>query len=142
MRWIADIKMKVKKIRFRSRLYYATPAITALLVVGGINLFNHLHPKEKQVGAANPINSAHRMIVWETCQDVIKMTDAQLTNWANNGVGGFACMNQWLYAHGGSQDFTGNANADLSGAQFQTQRGLRDSNIIARAKQRGLKVYI
>ena len=41
---------------------------------------------------------------------------------------------------GGTQDFTGDSAASLSGDRYQLQRELRDSNIVGRAKAWGMKI--
>ena len=43
---------------------------------------------------------------------------------------------------GGTQDFTGEEDASLSGDQFELQRTLRDSEIVERAEARGMKMYL
>ena len=43
---------------------------------------------------------------------------------------------------GGAQDFSGDPNASLAGANYALQRSLRDSRIVERAKARGMKLYL
>ncbi len=42
----------------------------------------------------------------------------------------------------GTQDFTGDEDASLAGDQFELQRTLRDSEIVERAQERGMKMYL
>jgi hypothetical protein len=70
------------------------------------------------------------------------LTDAQLDTWRSRGVGGFVCKNQYLYAIGGAQKFTGDASSTLTGAAFDQQRAMRDTKIVSRAAARGIKLWL
>jgi hypothetical protein len=91
---------------------------------------------------ASVANSADRLIFWVTCGGVLELSDADLDTWKNRGVDGFACMTTSLRGMGGSQDFTGDPGATLSGDNYSLQRRLRDSNIVGRAAARGMKLYL
>jgi hypothetical protein len=82
------------------------------------------------------------LIFWLGCDRVVAMTDVELDDWKARGVDGFACMGQRLRGLGGTQDFTGDPDADLAGDQYALQRALRDTRIVDRAKARGLKLYL
>jgi hypothetical protein len=87
-------------------------------------------------------NSADRIIFWSGCPEFVQLTDAELDAWKSRGVDGIACMQRHLRDMGGSQDFTGDADASLSGSQFDFQRRLRDTNIVGRMRARGMKAYL
>lgn len=82
------------------------------------------------------------MIFWTKCTDVVGLSDSQLDTWKSRGVGGFVCANNYLYAIGGAQRFTGDSSSTLSGAAFDLQRSIRDSRIVARAAARGIKLWL
>ena len=87
--------------------------------------------------------AAHRLILWVNCeQDVLPLTDPELDTWKARGVDGFVCMTGRLRGLGGAQDFSGDPNASLAGANYALQRSLRDSRIVERAKARGMKLYL
>lgn len=88
------------------------------------------------------VNSADRLLFWTRAEDVAALSDAQLDLWKDRGVGGFICMTRQLKGMGGTDDFTGEPLADLSAAGYAAQRSLRDSQIVRRAKERGLKLYL
>jgi hypothetical protein len=92
--------------------------------------------------AATTTDSADRMIFWLGCDRVVGLTDVQLDMWKSRGVDGFVCMVRRLRDMGGTQDFTGDPAASLSGTNYDLQRSLRDSNIVGRAKARGMKMYM
>lgn len=87
-------------------------------------------------------NSADRLIFWLGCRQVVDMTDAQLDEWKRRGVDGFACVVQHLRGMGGTQDFTGDSAADLNTASYDLQRRFRDSQLVERAKRRGMDMYL
>lgn len=87
-------------------------------------------------------NSADRMIMWVRCADVVSLSDTQLDMWKSRGVGGFACSVGHLSGMGGDQDYTGDPNAAHTGDNFANQRTFRDTNIVGRAKSRGMKMYL
>jgi hypothetical protein len=81
-------------------------------------------------------------LFWGNCGDVIWMSDARLDEWKARGAGGFVCVIGFVRNMGGSQDFTGDPSASLAGSNYDTQRAMRDTNIVARAAARGLKMYL
>ena len=84
-----------------------------------------------------------RLILWVGCEtDVVNLTDSELDEWKSRGVDGFVCMAERLRDLGGSQDFTGDPEADLSADNYRLQRALRDSNVVERAAARGMKMYL
>jgi hypothetical protein len=93
-------------------------------------------------GAASAPNSAHRVIFWLPCSEILDLTNAELDKWSDRGVGGFACQIKRLRGLGGNQDFTGNPAATLAGPNYDVQRAFRDSDVVGRAKARGLKMYL
>jgi hypothetical protein len=86
-------------------------------------------------------NSAHRIIFWTGCQDLLAMSDADLARWQGNGVGGFSCNIHQLYGLGGNQKFTGNLG-ELGGVEYSLERRLFESRIAPRATALGMKMYL
>src|SRR5437868_595177 len=70
------------------------------------------------------VNSAHRLLFWVAAHDVATLSDQELDQWKSRGVGGFICMTQHLKGMGGTQDYTGAKDADLSRKGYETQRSL------------------
>jgi hypothetical protein len=95
-----------------------------------------------QCASAARAKSAVRAVLWTRCDQIVGLSDAQLDQWRARGVGGFVCATSQLYEMGGSQQWTADHNADLSGPEFSLQRSIRDSNIVARASTRGMKLYL
>ncbi len=93
-------------------------------------------PQPPTAGAA-----ANRIIFWTKCPEVLALTDAQLDSWRDQGVGGFVCKHNSLYALGGSQDFTGDPASTPATATYSLQRQIRDSQIVSRAAARGIKLW-
>jgi hypothetical protein len=87
-------------------------------------------------------DSADRLIFWLNCEKLAGITDAELDAWKGRGVDGFVCMVGHLEGMGGSQDFTADPGADLSGANYELQRALRDSDLVGRAAAREMKMYL
>src|SRR5688500_236921 len=94
-------------------------------------------PEESGGGAA-----ADRLVFWAGCERVAALTDDELDFWEESGVDGFVCIVGRLRDFGGTQDFTGDEGVSLSGDQFELQRTLRDSEIVERAEERGMKMYL
>jgi hypothetical protein len=102
-------------------------------------------------GAASPgaseapvkgADSADRMIFWLDCDRIVKLTDTELDEWKSRGVDGFVCMVGHLRGLGGKQDFSGDPAAKLRQSRYALQRRLRNSDIVGRAKARGMKMYL
>jgi hypothetical protein len=96
-------------------------------------------PRDVVVGE---INSADRLVFWTGCDDVAALSDADLDEWSNRGVDGFVCMVGHLRGLGGSQAFTGKVGAALRGPTYALQRRLADGDLAARARRRGIKLYL
>ncbi len=95
-----------------------------------------------RAAATTTSDSADEMIFWLRCDRIAALTDAELDEWKSRGVDGFACMIGHLRDMGGTQDFTGNPAANLDGSNYSLQRELRDTDIVGRAKARGMKMYL
>ncbi len=100
-------------------------------------------------------NSANRQIWWIAASrsaselTCATMTDAELDKFKSWGIGGFVCQNAYLGRGMGGGEWTGQANADALNnptnsnySRYDVQRKLRDSNIVARAHARGMKMYL
>jgi len=70
------------------------------------------------------------------------MTDAQLDEWKARGVTAFVVESEWLYGMGGTDRFTGVPTASLDSSEFGEERELRDSDLVERAKARGISLYL
>lgn len=100
-------------------------------------------PPEEATGApTGETGAAQRLVFWAGCERVAALTDDELDFWEESGVDGFVCMVGRLRDFGGTQDFTGDPHASLSGERFELQRTLRDSEIVERAEDRGMKMYL
>ncbi len=91
--------------------------------------------------SASRANSADRMIFWSGCSDLVSMTDANLRTWASRGVGGFSCNVRSLFGLGGDQRYTSDLTK-LHGKAFALERALHKSDIVKRAHELGLKLYL
>jgi hypothetical protein len=87
-------------------------------------------------------DSADRLIVWTSCPEMVALSDAELDTWKSRGVDGIACTHRHLRDMGGTQDFTGDAGANLTGSRYDFQRRLRDTNVVTRMRARGMKAYL
>lgn len=85
---------------------------------------------------------AERLMFWVNHLEFAPMTDGELDQWKERGVDGFVSVVQWLSGLGGRQDFTPDPNAGLDGDNFTYQRQLRDTRILDRARDRGMKAYL
>jgi hypothetical protein len=112
-------------------------AALALIALGAL-----IAPARTSAEIVTTPNSADRLIFWTGCDEVVSLSDAELDEWKERGVDGFVCMGDRLRGLGGTQDFTGDPDADLSGANYELQRQLRDSRIVERAQARGMKLYL
>ena len=86
--------------------------------------------------------AAHRLIFWTECERVAALNDDELDFLEESGVDGFVCVVERLRSFGGTQDFTGEDGASLAGDQFELQRTLRDTEIVERAQELGMKMYL
>ncbi len=78
------------------------------------------------------------MIMWTGASDLYSMSDAELNDWKQDGVGGLVGSVAWLTGMGGSQVFTGDGTGPAGGVESQ----LAGSNIVARAHALGMKLYL
>jgi hypothetical protein len=92
--------------------------------------------------SSSVVNSADRLTMWVGCGALTSYTDAELDLWKSRGVDGFVCMDKQLYGFGGTNAFTGDPAVSLTAAKYELQRKLRDTQIITRARLRGIKVYL
>jgi hypothetical protein len=94
------------------------------------------------VAASAEPNSADEVLLTTTVKQCAEFTDTDLDLWKSRGVDGFICNIAWLRPFGGRQNYTGDPNANLSAADYDTQRQLRDNNIVARARAKGISIYL
>jgi hypothetical protein len=92
--------------------------------------------------AAVQPNSADKRIMWTNCAELATLTDTELDLWKSRGVDGFVCMGRQLWGMGGADNFTTDLKASLSRSEYALERSLRDSDIVARAKARDMKMYL
>jgi hypothetical protein len=100
-----------------------------------------LTAKADAVGSRPAPNSANRIVVWTVCYQVYKLTNAQLDAWRARGVRGFACEIQHLPGMGTTARYTGDLS-QLGGSDYVLERTLRDSKIVERAHEHGMKMYL
>lgn len=115
------------------------PRAVAALLLGAMLLAACARSDERERPAPN---SADRLIFWANCAEVVKLSDAQLDEWESRGIDGFVCVHQHLWGLGGSQRFDPRPGAPLAGEPYRLQRDLRDSDVVRRAKDRGMKMYL
>jgi hypothetical protein len=122
----------------------ALPVVAIAIATGWAWLGDNGDSTPVAGGDSTPVagDSADRMILWTGCDEVVSLSDAELDEWKERGVDGFVCMGDRLRGLGGTQDFTGDPDADLSGVNYELQRQLRDSRIVERAQARGMKLYL
>jgi hypothetical protein len=83
-------------------------------------------------------NSAHEMTFWADFEQVTALSDAQLDDFADMGVGAFVMSTGYL----NGREWTDDPSAELKGGGFFYQRQLRDSRIVQRAGARGIDLYL
>jgi hypothetical protein len=88
-----------------------------------------------------PGAAANRDVFWTNMSDLTSMSEAQLTQWHEEGIGGFVGETQWLPGMGGSGEMSGNPSA-VSGSNYSLEESIEASNIVARAHALGMKVYL
>jgi hypothetical protein len=113
----------------------------AAVGVGVGLLVQNDRPQERHDVVVGEINSADRLVFWTRCDDVAALTDADLDEWSNRGVDGFVCMVTYLHGLGGTHAFTGDETVPRNRA-YALQRRLSDTDLAARARQRGMKLYL
>jgi hypothetical protein len=87
-------------------------------------------------------NSADRLIVWTTCEQLVQLSEDELRRWIRRGADGFVCQTGLLRGLGGDQVFTGKRGGRLHGPQYELQRRLRDSPAVRRAAEGKLLLYL
>ena len=97
---------------------------------------------DAEPGSAGVVNSADRVVFWVECDEVATMSDPDLDRWKDRGVDGFVCMTRQLHALGGPHAFDAGPRAGLRGPRFALQRRLRDARVGARARRRGISLYL
>ena len=80
--------------------------------------------------------------MWTGVNDLLSMSQAQLAQWNDEGVGGFVASVGLLSGMGGGQSFAGNPSTDLSSSQFTVEERLESSNIVSEAHALGMKLYL
>jgi hypothetical protein len=115
------------------------PATLGLAVI--LTLIAAVYPRSPEAPKAGA-DSADGMIFWLRCDRIAVLTDAELDEWESRGVDGFVCMVGQLRGMGGTQDFTGNPATELRHRRYALQRRLRNSEIVERARTRGMKMYL
>jgi hypothetical protein len=78
---------------------------------------------------------------WTKMSDLGSMTEAQLTQWHADGVGGFVGGTYWLWGMGGSNEMSGNPSA-VSGSNYSLEEAIESSNIVTRVHALGMKLYL
>jgi hypothetical protein len=82
------------------------------------------------------------VVFWTGCADLLGLTDAELDLWKSRGIGGFVCQSGYLRGLGGAYEYTADPAASLAGPAYDFQRWFRDSNIVSRARARGIKLWL
>ena len=93
-------------------------------------------------GSYEPGSAANRTVMWTGINDLLSMSQAQLAQWNDEGIGGFAASVGWLPGMGGGQSFTGDPSTDLSSSQYAVENQLKYSNIVSEAHALGMKLYL
>ena len=130
------------KLRDAARL-----VLVGLLAFGFTSGVLAVHPvADIRSGWAAPItdpnNSADRLLFWVNWRACVALTDEDLDQWKARGVSGFVCDVQWLRGMGGIYLWTGDPSNPLTTPEYAAQRSFRDSNIVSRANQRGMTMYL
>jgi hypothetical protein len=86
--------------------------------------------------------AASRVIFWTKCSSVLDLTDAELDQWRDRGVGGFVCEIPYLRGLGGELDFTADPSNPLTGTNYALQRRALDTRIVERAAARDIKLWL
>lgn len=86
--------------------------------------------------------AANGFIVWMSYGELATLTNANLEQWRSRGATGFVAQTQLLWRLGGTQRFTGNPRAALTGPTWRDQLTLRASKVVARAAALGMHVYL
>ena len=87
-------------------------------------------------------NSAHRLVVWNTCSEVADLSDEELDRLVGLGVGGFVCSSGHLTSAGGRHAFAPAHRAARGDARYDLQRKLLRSAAVERAREGRLRLYL
>jgi hypothetical protein len=93
----------------------------------------------KRVAVAN---SADRLLVWTSCDQLVRLSAADLHTWMARGADGFVCETGSLSGLGGSQSFTGSAAGLPRDAGHRLQRELEASPAVREARAGKLLLYL
>jgi hypothetical protein len=85
-------------------------------------------------------NSADRLIMWTSCDDLAGLDEGELRRWIRRGVDGFVCQTRHLRGLGSSHSFTGKRLP--AGEAYALQRRLRRSPAVRRAREGKLVLYL
>ena len=94
-----------------------------------------------EADAPLPGAGADRIVFWTDWADVATLTDAELDAYAALGVDGFVMQVQHLSGLGGAAEWTPDGRAEI-GDEYAIQRTISGSNIVARARARGIELYL
>ena len=93
-------------------------------------------------GSYDAGSAANRTVMWTGINDLLSMSQAQLAQWHDEGIGGFVASVGLLSGLGGGQSFTGDPSSNLSSTQFTVEDQLKSSNIVSEAHALGMKLYL
>jgi hypothetical protein len=128
---------------FRVVTFLAAASLIAIAVVAvAVAVTHRSHDAPHGTTKVGGGGAASREVMWTRCRDVVGLSDAQLDEWHRRGVGGFVCQIQYLAGLGGTQVFSADPHAALTGSSYDLQRQIRDSGIVARAAARGIKIWV
>lgn len=86
--------------------------------------------------------AAEQLILWADYEGIVDLSDDQLDTYAEMGVDGLVLSAGRLKGAGGSQEWTADPRDPLSGEAYSQQRLIRDSDIVSRAADRGIDLYL
>jgi hypothetical protein len=90
------------------------------------------------------VRANKKIAFWIGLRPFLNATDADLNKLADRGVGAVMLQGRHLYRLGGTQRYTGEPGSVANfetGAEWETQRLIRDTKIVSRSKARGIKIY-
>ena len=108
-------------------------------LVAALTLVACAPPPSSTPGAGT---AANRVIFWTKCSEVVGLTDAELDTWHSRGVSGFVCKVNFLYALGGSQNFSPDPSGPPAGSMYDLQRQIRNTGIVSRAAAHGITLWL
>ncbi len=126
-----ESRLRARKAKALGVLFAASVALLGASTLGA------------PAGASTPPGtSSNRIMFWTKVADLESMTDSQLAQWKQDGVGGFVGETGYIWGMGGTQELTANPSASLSSSNYTLQRNLESSNFVARAHALGMKLYL